>query len=465
MIVFQGSKSRPCDGMTRRDVLRIGGLGAFGAALRIPASLGEATPRNGSFGQAKSCIVLFLNGGPAQHSTFDPKPDAPVEVRGPFGPISTNVAGLYVSELMPKIAKIADKLCILRAVSTGDNAHSSSAYYMLTGRPHTPMNFENANPGAPNDSPSFGGILSRISPAIGGMPRSVTLPHRVSNTDGSVWPGQDAGFLGRTYDPWLLNAKPTDGKLSVDEITLPVGLSPERIMGRRDLRDRLARTIDQIGRDATAEALDAQSRQALDLLQSPKARAAFRIEDESEETREQYGKNPFGQSVLLAKRLSEAGVRLVQVNWYRGKDEPSDNPVWDTHKDEPNRLRNVLVPPTDAAVSALIGDLVKTGRLDETLVVILSEFGRSPRLEANAGRGHWGSVFSVVMAGGGIRGGMAYGASDRFAAQPKDFKVGPEDLLATIFHCLGFESGHEYRDAFDRPFPITRGQAIRGVLS
>ena len=462
MLTFRGPGAKLCDGLTRRDVLRIGGLGAFGATLGLPL---ESAASATTTGRAKSCIVLFLVGGPAQHSTWDPKPDAPAEVRGPFAPIATNVAGLSLSELLPRTAKVADKLCVLRAVSTGDNAHSSSGYYMLTGRPHQPMNFENANPGAPNDAPGLGAVLGRLIPSMGGLPRSVTLPHRVWNTDGSVWPGQDAGYLGRAVDPWLLHAQPAADGLLVDEIALSSGLTPERIVGRRDLLDRLSRTLDGIERDPAAKALSVQSRQALALLQSREGRAAFRLEEEPAASRDLYGRNPFGQSVLLARRLTEAGVRLVQVNWYRGKDEPSDNPVWDSHKDEPNRLKNVLVPPADAAIAGLIGDLDRTGRLDETLVVVLSEFGRSPRLDGAGGRGHWGSVFSVALAGGGIRGGMAYGASDKFAAQPREGRVRPEDLLATIFHCLGFAPGHEYRDPVGRPFPISRGEVIRAILA
>ena len=462
MLNFQGSGARACDGLTRREALKIGGLGAFGASFGLPALASGAT---GSTGRAKSCIFLFLFGGPAQHSTWDPKPDAPAEVRGPFGPIATKAPGILLSELMPKTAQVADKLCVLRAVSTGDNAHSSSGYYMLTGRPHQPMNFENANPGAPNDAPSLGAIFGAVARSPSGLPRSVTLPHRIVNTDGSVWPGQDAGYLGRAADPWLLHAKPSAEGLSVDEITLPASLAPERVVERMDLLERLARGLDSFDHDPIARALDVQARQAIDLFRSPKARAAFRLDQEPDAVRDRYGRTPFGQSTLLARRLTGAGVRLVQVNWYRGKDEPEMNPVWDTHVDEPNRLKNVLVPPADAAISALIEDLDRSGRLDETLVVVASEFGRSPRLEANAGRGHWGSVFSVAMAGGGIKGGIVHGTSDRFAAQPKDGKVRPEDLMATIFHCLGYEPGFEYRDPLNRPFPISRGEVIRGILA
>lgn len=466
MLSFRGPAARLCEGPSRRDVLRIGGLGLFGSLLPLP-SAEAAIPRPDapSLGRAKSCIVLFLMGGPDQHSTWDPKPDAPAEVRGPFAPIATNVPGIAFGELMPKLARQADKLCVLRAVSTGDNAHSSSGYYMLTGRPHQPMNFENANPGAPNDAPSLGALISRISRPTDGLPHAITLPQRIFNTDGSIWPGQDAGYLGRSADPWLLNAKPAAEGLAIEEIALASGLSPERVIGRRDLLDRLGATLETLERAPVARALDVRGRQALDLLQSPKARRAFRLDEEPTPVRDRYGRTPFGQSVLLARRLSEAGARLIQVNWYRGKDEPDMNPVWDTHVDEPNRLKNVLVPPADAAISALIQDLATSGRLDETLVVVLSEFGRSPRLEGNAGRGHWGSVFSVALAGGGIRGGMVYGASDRFAAQPKDGKVRPEDLLATIFHCLGYPPDLEYRDPLDRPFPLAHGEVLRPILA
>ncbi len=468
MLNFRGPGVRLCDGVTRREILKLGGLGAFGASLGLPDLLAGPTsarkPDDPSFGRAKSCIVLFLMGGPAQHSTWDPKPDAPAEVRGPFAAIPTKVPGLFFGELMPLTAAIADKICVLRAVSTGDNAHSSSGYYMLTGRPHQPMNFENANPGAPNDAPVIGAMLGKLNPSQGGIPSAITIPHRIFNTDGSVWPGQDAGFLGRVADPWLLNVKPTAQGDRVDEISLPAYLNPERISGRKDLLDHLQRGLDMFDRNQTAGALDVQTRQALELLRSPQSRKAFQIEEEPEHVRERYGRAPIGQNALMARRMVEAGVRLVQVNWYRGLDEPSANPVWDTHEDEPNRLKKVLVPPTDQAFSALISDLEARGLLDETLVVCMSEFGRSPRLEGNAGRGHWGSVFSIAMAGGGIKGGIVHGASDRFAAQPKDQKVRPEDLLATIFHCLGYEPGTEYRDPLDRPHPISRGEVIRAIV-
>ena len=470
MFRLLGPGARLCDGLNRREVLRIGGFGMFGAGLNLAElARGAVAPHRleaagDSFGRARSCILLFLMGGPSQHSTWDPKPDAPAEVRGEFRPIATTVPGLSLSELLPRTALVADKLCVIRSVSTGDHAHSSSGYYMLTGRPHAPMNFENANPGAPNDAPSLGALLGKVGGARGGLPPTITLPHRIFNTDGSVWPGQDAGLLGRSADPWLLNARLTPEGYRIQEIDLPANIDPGRLGGRKGLLDRLGHGLDDLGRDAAAELLDGHTRRAFDLLRSSEARRAFRLDEEPAANRERYGETPFGQGVLLARRLVEAGVRLVQVNWYRGADEPPANPCWDSHASESARLKDVLVPPTDRAYSALLEDLHRRGLLDETLVVCMAEFGRTPRLDANGGRGHWGSVFSVTMAGGGIRGGQVHGASDRIGAYPRDGRVRPEDLSATIFHCLGYRPQTEYTDPLGRPHPISRGEVIRAIL-
>ena len=470
MLRFLGRGSRLCDGLNRREILRVGSLGALGSSFGLAdlaraegvARTSEVGGLPASFGRAKSCIVVFLLGGPPQHSTWDPKPDAPAQVRGDFGPIATSVPGVSICELMPHTALVADKLCLLRAVSTGDNAHSSSGYYMLTGRPHTPMNFENANPGAPNDFPSLGALAGRLAP-IGRdreLPSSVTLPNRIVNTGGEIWPGQDAGFLGRSRDPWLLNAKLTSEGYRVNEIDLPVELTQSRIGGRRDLLGDLDRQL----KNGSSDVFDTYTRQAFDLLNSSRARRAFRLDDEPETVRSRYGKTPIGQGVLLARRLVESGVRLVQVNWYRGPDEPPTNPCWDSHHGESARLKDVLVPPTDRAFSALIEDLHRRGMLDETLVVCMAEFGRSPRLDAAGGRNHWGSVFSVALAGGGIKGGQVYGASDKIGGYPREGKVRPEDLTATIFHCLGHASETEFLDPLNRPHAVSRGEVIRAIF-
>ena len=470
MLRLLGPGIRLCDGWNRREVVRIGGLGCLGAGLSLTdllrpgATAAGALPGGSSFGRARSCIVLFLMGGPAQHSTWDPKPDAPAEVRGEFGPIATTVPGLSISELLPRTALVADKLCILRGMSTGDNAHSSSGYYMLTGQPHQPMNFENANPGPPNDVPSLGAVLGRVDRARGGLPPSVTLPHRIFNTDGSVWPGQDAGFLGRTSDPWLLNSRLTPEGYRIQEIDLPAELDAGRLSRRQSLLDDFQRRLETCDHKSPAGAFDEQTRRAFDLLGSSQARRAFRLEDEPQGNRDLYGETPFGQSVLLARRLVERGVRLVQVNWFRGPDEPPANPCWDSHTKESARLKEVLVPPTDRAYAALLEDLDRRGLLDETLVVCMAEFGRTPRLDGNGGRNHWGSVFSVVLAGGGVRGGQVHGASDRIGAYPVEGRVRPEDLSATIFHCLGHAPATEYRDPLGRPHPMSRGDVLHAIL-
>jgi hypothetical protein len=468
MLTIRAKGARLCDGLTRRDVLHVGGLGTLGLSLpqllrgRAEAAAAELPgPRRG---RARSCILLFLMGGPPQHSTWDPKPDAPAEVRGAIRPIATAVPGLQIGELMPRLARLADRLCVLRAVSTRDNAHSSSGYYMMTGQPHQPMNVENANPGAPNNWPTLGAIVQRLRGASGTLPAAVRLPHRIFNTDGSVWPGQDSGFLGRTADPWLLRCEPASPRYAIPEFSLAADVPLARLEGRRELLTRLDRRFAAAERSGALPHHDRQTQQAFGLLRSERSRAAFDLDREPPRVRERYGRTQFGQSVLLARRLVEVGVALVQVNWYRGPDEPPDNPCWDSHTNETARLRTALVPPMDQAFSALLEDLEQRGLLGETLVVCLAEFGRTPRFNNRGGRDHWGSVFSVALAGGGVRGGQVHGASDRIGAFPRDGRVSPEDLTATVFHCLGHHPDTEIRDPLGRPLVISRGQVIRQIL-
>jgi hypothetical protein len=469
MLTIRARGTRLCDNVSRREMLRAGGLGLFGlscpellrgraAAAQTP--LAAAPDRSGG---AKSCIVLFLMGGPPQHSTWDPKPDAPDNIRGDFKPITTSVPGVHFCELMPRLAGMADKLCVLRGVCTNDNAHSSSGYYMMTGEPHQPLNVENANPGPPNNWPTLGAVVARLKDRPGSV-GAVRLPHRIFNTDGSVWPGQDAGFLGRNADPWLLRCEPGSPQFRVPEFSLGADVPSSRLQDRQTLLERINQPLDAALRGGALRHYDHQTRQAFDLLGSSRSRNAFNLDHESTQVRDRYGRGQFGQSVLLARRLVEAGLSLVQVNWFRGANEPSDNPCWDSHTDESARLRNVLVPPMDQAFSALLDDLAQRGLLDETLVVCLGEFGRTPRLNARGGRDHWGHVFSVALAGGGIRGGQVYGASDKLGGYPKEGQVLPQDLTATIFHCLGYPASTEIRDALGRSLAISRGRVIRAAL-
>jgi hypothetical protein len=462
MLTIRHSGVRLCDNLTRRDLLHAGGLGLLG--LSLPELLrGRAAATQGGK-RARSCILLFLMGGPPQHSTWDPKPDAPEQIRGQFKPIATSVPGIRVGELMPRLARQVDKLCVLRAVSTDDNAHSSSGYYMMTGHPHQPMNFENANPGPPNNQPTLGAYVQWLRRGPGQLPAAVRLPNHIFNTDGSVWPGQDAGLLGRTADPWLLRCKPASPEFRIPELSLAADVPMSRLEERHSLLARVGHTLDAAERAGGAASYDVQTQQAFDLLRSERSRGAFDLTREPERVRDRYGRSQFGQSVLLARRLVEAGVSLVQVNWFRGPDEPPDNPCWDSHTNEAERLKTALMPPTDQAFSALLEDLAARGMLGETLVVCLAEFGRTPKMNPRAGRDHCGHVFSVALAGGGVRGGQVHGASDKIGGHPKDGRVRPEDLQATIFHYLGYSADTEVHDMLGRPLPISRGQVIRPIL-
>jgi hypothetical protein len=465
MFTIRAAGGRLCDGVSRRDMLHVGALGATGLGLAdLLSRPARGSSAGGTEGRAKSCIILFLLGGSPQHSTFDPKPDAPAEVRGEFAPIATSVPGTRFCELLPGLSRQADKLAVLRAVSTRDNAHSSSGYYMMTGYPHLPQNVENANPGAPNDHPFMGAVVQKLRPHLADLPTSIRLPHRIFNTDGSVWPGQDSGFLGKTADPWLFNCQPAAKDFRVPEVMPPVEVPIERLERRGSLLREVNARFDQVERAGVGKYSLAAQR-AFNVLASPSSRGAFDLAAEPDESRARYGHNQFGQSVLLGRRLLDAGVQLVQVNWFRGPDEPSDAPCWDSHVGEPNRLKNVLCPSFDQAFAALLEDLHNQGRLDETLVCCLTEFGRTPRMNGRAGRDHWGSVFSVALAGGGIQGGVVHGASDSQGAFPQAGLTRPEDITATIFHCLGIAPETELHDPQGRPFVISRGQPIREILA
>lgn len=471
MLSYRDGGTRLCDGIRRREWLRVGGLSAFGLGLESlmvsRSSAGEAR-LSSSFGRAKSCIVLFMLGGPPQHETWDPKPLAPLEIRGPFAAIPTATPGLRVGELMPLTAKLTDRIAVLRAMSTNDNAHSSSGYWMLTGRPHAPTNSENATPGAPNDWPCMGAVVRHLRGDRGSLPGAVRLPEEIWNTGRIVWPGQDAGWLGDAADPWLVTCDPSRPNFQVGDIALPADVNVQRLMQRRQLLDGMnARLGDKL---LTSQLPSAPSRwsgfqnKALELLQSSSAREAFAIDQETQTVRERYGRNRFGQSVLLARRLVEAGVSLVQVNWTRWATDENVAPAWDTHANNAKRCKEALMPPMDQAYSALIEDLAQRGMLDETLIVWMGEFGRSPKINAAGGRDHWGHVFSVALAGGGVQGGAVVGQSDRHAGYPIEGRVEPQDLSATIFHLLGHAPETQLIDKLGRPLSISSGKVIEAIV-
>lgn len=460
--------TRLCDGLRRREALRIGGLSALGLSL---AGMNQAKARSvvevdqsPGFGRAKSVIMIWLLGGPPQHETWDPKPNAPREVQGEFGCIDSVVPGIRVGELMPKLAMHTDKLSILRSVVTNDQAHSSSGYQMLTGVPHQPLSQENVTSKAPNLSPSHAAMVRALRPDRDGLPSAIALPYHIANDGEILWPGQTAGVLGRQFDPWLISCDPSKPDFQVPDLSLQSDVSTERFASRRALLaglDSARRQVDQLG---SAGQFHQHSQQAFDLLSGKAARRAFEISEESDATRDRYGRNRFGQSMLLARRLVESGVSLVQVNWTRVED-VKNNGSWDTHNNHFSDLKNHLMPRMDLACSALFEDLQQRGLLNETLVVWLGEFGHTPRINGNGGRDHWGNCFSIALGGAGIRGGFVHGESDPHAAFPLSGAVSPADVTATIFHSLGFSPETLLYDQTERPFPLTRGQVIREILA
>jgi hypothetical protein len=425
----------------------------------------SAASTTGSFGRAKRCIVLFLLGGPPQHETWDPKPDAPTEVRGELSPIESATPGLRVGELMPRTAKLTDRIGVLRAVSTADNAHSSSGYWMLTGHPHAPMNQENALHGPPNDWPCVGAVVRHLRGDSASLPGAVRLPEEIWNTGHIVWPGQDAGWLGNNADPWLLTCDPNKPDFQVPDLSLPGDIPAMRFDRRRSLLASVNQHLDSVNRNRVVERWSGLQTKAFDLLSSSDARRAFDIQAEPAATRERYGRNRFGQSVLLARRLVEAGVSLVQVNWTRWEEDTAGAPAWDNHSDNAKRLKTVLMPPMDLAYSALLEDLEQRGMLEDTLVVWMGEFGRTPKINARGGRDHWGHVFSAALAGGGIQGGTVHGVSDSQGSFPASGRVAPQDITATIFHCLGHRASTEIHDQLGRPMVISKGEPIGEILS
>jgi hypothetical protein len=474
MFCIRGSAVDLRRGWTRRDCLRFGLGGALGL---LNATVRADTPATGrGFGRAKSCILVYLFGGPSHIDIWDMKPNAPPEIRGEFKPIPTNVPGIQITEHLPRLSRLADQYAVIRSLAHGDNAHGSAGHTMLTGR--RPRALGEVGPNA-DDFPQYGAVLSRLRPGPSAVPPFVALPWAIT-TSTNIVPGQNGGFLGRIGDPFRLEV-PADQSLTfAPPLTKPpADISDQRERQRRDLLARLAQD-DLLYRNNTAMQMDALYRRAFDLIDSQAAERAFRLEREPERVRERYGMNVFGQSLLLARRLVEAGVRLVTVYWPDRKDPEAfinngnkDSvavPAWDTHGFKvgktPNfpSLRDTLLPALDQSSSALLEDLRARGLLDETLVVWTGEFGRSPKINGDAGRDHYGNVFSAMLAGGGVRGGQVYGASDKQGAFPADNPMSPADFAATLYHCLGLTPEAEIPDRLGRPVRIAEGEPVGALL-
>jgi len=442
-------------------MLRVGALGVFGLGLgdllaaRAPATAGPPA-RLRSLGRAKACILLFMWGGPSQLDTWDPKPEAPAEVRGEFRPIATRVPGVWVSEHFPRLAQLTDRYAIIRSVTHDDPAHLSSVHHILTGH-HAPKVKSDAEPPSRRDSPAVGSALARLRPGGVALPSFVTMPWIASHpaAPGGKAPGQNAGWLGAAYDPFLLLADPSAPNFAVPQLARPAELTTERLAARRDLLAGLD------ARATPGEGFSHSLQRALDLLTSDAARRAFDLSREPAPLRDRYGRHVHGQCLLLARRLIEAGVRLVCVNWHQ-----DGQFFWDTHQNNFNGLKTRLMPPADQGFSALLEDLSQRGLLDETLVVWVGEFGRGPRINRqNAGREHHPGCYSAVLAGGGVRGGQVYGRSDHLAAYPAADPVSPADLTATIYHALGVPPETTLQDREGRPAVLTEGRPLSALFN
>lgn len=466
MLSLQDRSTRLCDGINRRELLRIGGLSTLGLSLptllRAKESI-QGDPSDRMFGRAKNVIFLWLQGGPPQHETFDPKPEAPAEIRGEFKPIQTNVPGIQFCELLPRIAARADKLAVVRSLTTANDLHDASGYWVLTGYRYLGQQSRQISR---TDWPYLGSIIKMLKPSeTAPALSSVWLPDMMRLNDNVTPAGQTAGFLGHAWEPYRLVCDPADPQFQVAGLTLPPELPLVRLSARQQLRDQFEQ-----GRIALQEHLAVQSysryaQEALDLVTGGKVRSAFDLQQEPIGLREQYGMHTWGQSLILARRLIESGARLVHVNWPReGGDEAVNNPMWDTHAQNADRLQDVLCPIFDVGFAALLDDLEQRGLLDETLVVAIGEFGRTPKINSQGGRDHWGHVFSYALAGAGIRGGQVYGSSDRQGAFPRDGKTEAQDLTATIVHLLGIGHHATFPDATGRPFSVTTGEPLYSLL-
>ena len=468
----------------RRDVLRAGSLGLFGLGLDEliraraawaadlvgqPNASARADRPPASFGRAKSCILLFMWGGPAQQDTWDLKPGAPAEIRGEFKPIATRVPGIQICEHFPQLATRTDRLAIVRSMTHTDVNHLTATHFLLTGQPPP------TTPDLRGDWPHLGAVLARLGRGRDPLPPFVSLRPKLDNDVPRFVEqchGQSAGWLGAAYDPLSIDANPAQADYRVGDFHLPPEISVSRLDSRQSLLRELNEQLRRQANAAAIETMDRHVHRAFDMLNSATGSGAFDLTQEPAALRERYGLNPHGQSVLQARRLIERGVPLVTVFW------PSDGTknvsvYWDTHNRNFVDLRTRLMPPADQAFSALLDDLTERGLLDETLVVWTGEFGRTPRIgqrnsDAGAGRDgrdHWPGCFTSVLTGGGVRSGQVYGSSDRHAAFPASNPVAPVDLAATVYHLLGVPEHLALPDAQGRPLVICPGTPVRELIA
>jgi Protein of unknown function (DUF1501) len=448
--------------ISRREVLRLGG--ACGLALTLPDLLRAQTqPRpvsSNTFGQAKSVIVLYLHGGHAQQETWDPKPDGPSPARGEFGAIATSVPGVRISELLPRSAQILHKLAIIRSLSHGNANHVQASLTALSGHAHPPSAEARGDfPPSAEDFPPFGAVMTHLR-RPGRLPSWVQIGPLMRRNNGTVLHGQLPGFLGVRNSPLVVDQDFLPADVRIEAIASDPNVPAMRLTDRGRLRDQVERQRRELDQAAEMRTFDAFHRRAFNLLSSPATARAFDLATEPPSIRSRYGRTQFGQRCLLARRLAEAGVPIINVHFCHTPDGS-----WDTHGRHFSTMKNLLCPILDQAFAALVDDLDQRGLLSQTLVLATAEFRRTPSINSAGGRDHWPWVYSVAMAGGGTRPGTVYGASDGIAAHPTANPHDPRDLAATVYHLLGVPDDTVIYDQTHRPHSLLVGQKIDGLLA
>lgn len=453
--------------LSRRVALQAGAVGLLNLGIGDLNTLrAEGKPR------AKAVIYIFLSGGLAQHESFDPKPDAPDAIRGEFGTTATKTVGLRISEHLPKLAAVSDKWCVVRSLTHPSNDHSLGHHIMLTGRSDKPVGFNPSKP-MPADHPSLASIAGAVTKSRNNLPPAIVLPDRIVHNSGRVIPGQFAGVMGQSRDPWFIEASAFEPKaygafpeyefdhqqrphtaarksFTIPDLSLPQGIDSDRFNGRLNVLRHLDSQRKALNEAANTGTFTRSRADAVSLLTDARVRTAFDLKKASPRDLDRYGNNAFGWSCLMAARLVEAGVNLVQVNL-------GNNESWDTHGNAFPHLKEKLLPPTDRCVTALLADLEQRGLLDSTLIVMAGEFGRTPRISTltqfykGPGRDHWGAVQSVWLAGGGVKGGRVVGSSDKSGGYPATDPQTPENFAATIYSALGLPKTAAWTDAESRP--------------
>ena len=481
MLTIPGRIGRTCEGLSRRDLMRVGGASLLG--LNLPhflqwkaqaAETGVSSLKGAKgFDTAKSVLMVFLQGGPSHVDIWDPKPDAPLNIRGEFKSIKTKIPGTHISEHMPMMADQLDKCTLIRSMSYTPNGlfnHTAAIYQMLTGYPPDKVSPSGQlEPPSPADFPTAGSHIAKRKPPVGPVLPFVELPRPLQES-GVIGKGGAAGFLGKAYDPYRLYQDPNK-PIQLDDLTLRKEIAPQRLKDRFELLKGINGSMPDLEKALNEYAIDEYYGKAYDLVLSGKARDAFDLEKESEKTRDRYGRTTFGQGLLLSRRLIESGTRVVQMNWPAVAHGNAEVDSWDTHAANFGPLKNLHCPVLDRSLSALLEDMSQRGLLKETLVVAVGEFGRSPRIgvstsgNSNApdGRDHWPYCYSAIVAGCGIGAGQQYGESDQTASSPKDKPVHPNDLLATVYYALGIDPDTTIYNHLNQPRELVKGKPVTGL--